>query len=144
VIDVAPTILEAIGLPERSGQQHAADSDGRTSLVYTFEDAKAKNVTPRSTSRSPATAPSITTAVRTDDPPGAVEAKRAARCRTTRHGSCTTRARTSACERPRREEPAEARRVAAWFLREAEKHHVLPMDDRVFERLDAASVGRPT
>jgi hypothetical protein len=29
------------------------------------------------------------------------------------------------------------------FLQEAEKHHVLPMDDRVFERLDAAAVGRP-
>jgi arylsulfatase len=29
------------------------------------------------------------------------------------------------------------------FLKEAAKHHVLPMDDRVFERLDAVSVGRP-
>jgi arylsulfatase len=29
------------------------------------------------------------------------------------------------------------------FLQQAEKYHVLPMDDRVFERLDAASVGRP-
>jgi arylsulfatase len=29
------------------------------------------------------------------------------------------------------------------FLKEAGKYHVLPMDDRVFERLDAASVGRP-
>jgi NAD(P)-dependent dehydrogenase (short-subunit alcohol dehydrogenase family) len=31
----------------------------------------------------------------------------------------------------------------ALFLKEAAKYHVLPMDDRVFERLDAASVGRP-
>ena len=29
------------------------------------------------------------------------------------------------------------------FLREAAKYHVLPMDDRVFERLDGAAVGRP-
>jgi len=29
------------------------------------------------------------------------------------------------------------------FLEEASKYHVLPMDDRVFERLDAVSVGRP-
>ena len=29
------------------------------------------------------------------------------------------------------------------FLREAGKYHVLPLDDRVFERLDAQAVGRP-
>jgi hypothetical protein len=29
------------------------------------------------------------------------------------------------------------------FLQEATRYHVLPMDDRVFERLDAAAVGRP-
>ena len=29
------------------------------------------------------------------------------------------------------------------FLKEAGKYHVLPMDDRVFERLDGAAVGRP-
>ena len=28
-------------------------------------------------------------------------------------------------------------------MKEAEKHHVLPIDDRVFERLDAPAVGRP-
>jgi arylsulfatase len=33
--------------------------------------------------------------------------------------------------------------LQALYLREAEKYHVLPMDDRVFERLDAALVGRP-
>jgi arylsulfatase len=33
--------------------------------------------------------------------------------------------------------------LQAVFLQQAEKYHVLPMDDRVFERLDAASVGRP-
>ena len=39
--------------------------------------------------------------------------------------------------------PQKLAELQAVFLREAEKHHVLPMDDRVFERMDAATVGRP-
>ncbi|MDH4105306.1 MAG: arylsulfatase, partial [Gammaproteobacteria bacterium] len=33
--------------------------------------------------------------------------------------------------------------LQAVYLQEAAKYHVLPMDDRVFERLDGAAVGRP-
>ena len=39
--------------------------------------------------------------------------------------------------------PQKLAELQAVFLREAEKYHVLPMDDRVFERMDAATVGRP-
>jgi len=39
--------------------------------------------------------------------------------------------------------PKKLAELQAVFLQQAEKYHVLPMDDRVFERLDAASVGRP-
>jgi arylsulfatase len=39
--------------------------------------------------------------------------------------------------------PQKLAELQAIFLQEAEKHHVLPMDDRVFERLDGAAVGRP-
>ena len=39
--------------------------------------------------------------------------------------------------------PQKLAELQAVFLREAEKHHVLPMDDRVFERMDGATVGRP-
>jgi arylsulfatase len=39
--------------------------------------------------------------------------------------------------------PQKLAELQAIFLQQAEKYHVLPMDDRVFERLDAASVGRP-
>jgi arylsulfatase len=39
--------------------------------------------------------------------------------------------------------PRKLAELQAVFLQQAEKYHVLPMDDRVFERLDAASVGRP-
>lgn len=39
--------------------------------------------------------------------------------------------------------PQKLAQLQAIFLEEAEKYHVLPIDDRVFERLDAAKVGRP-
>ena len=39
--------------------------------------------------------------------------------------------------------PKKVAELQAVFLKEAAKYHVLPMDDRVFERLDGKSVGRP-
>jgi arylsulfatase len=39
--------------------------------------------------------------------------------------------------------PKKLAELQALFMKEAEKHHVLPIDDRVFERLDAKAVGRP-
>ena len=39
--------------------------------------------------------------------------------------------------------PKKLAELQALYLKEAKKYHVLPMDDRVFERLDAALVGRP-
>ena len=64
VIDIAPTILEAAGMPEPTCVNGVAQKpiEG-VSMVYTFDDAKATG-TPhaRSTSRCSATAPSTTTA----------------------------------------------------------------------------------
>lgn len=42
-----------------------------------------------------------------------------------------------------KEHPEKLKEMQALFLVEAEKYHVLPIDDRVFERLDGARVGRP-
>jgi len=39
--------------------------------------------------------------------------------------------------------PRKLKDLQAVFLKEARKYHVLPIDDRVFERLNAAAVGRP-
>jgi hypothetical protein len=39
--------------------------------------------------------------------------------------------------------PAKLKEMQALFLAEAQKYHVLPIDDRVFERLNADLVGRP-
>jgi arylsulfatase len=41
------------------------------------------------------------------------------------------------------ENPAKLSELQAIFLKEAVKYGALPLDDRFFERLDAASVGRP-
>ncbi len=40
-------------------------------------------------------------------------------------------------------EPARLAELQALFLQEAGKAGALPLDDRVFERLDPAAVGRP-
>jgi len=39
--------------------------------------------------------------------------------------------------------PAKVKELQALFMKEAEKYRVLPIDDRVLERLNAALVGRP-
>lgn len=41
------------------------------------------------------------------------------------------------------EHPEKLAELQALFMQEAEKHHVLPIDDRLFERLLADKVGRP-
>ena len=40
--------------------------------------------------------------------------------------------------------PDKLKEMQALFMKEAEKYHVLPLDDRVLERMNAAAVGRPT
>ncbi|MCK7517499.1 MAG: hypothetical protein MZV64_07125 [Ignavibacteriales bacterium] len=39
--------------------------------------------------------------------------------------------------------PEKLKELQDLFMKEAEKNHVLPIDDRVFERMIAANVGRP-
>ncbi|MEE4217145.1 MAG: arylsulfatase [Xanthomonadales bacterium] len=42
-----------------------------------------------------------------------------------------------------KEQPEKLAELQALFMQEAEKNHVLPIDDRVFERIVAENVGRP-
>ncbi len=145
VIDVAPTVLEAIGLPEPKlvNGTPQIPMEG-TSLVYSFDE------------------------------PGAAERHKTqyfeiAGNRALYHDGWYARTIHRAPWEPKPRRPLErdvwelydtrsdfslANDVAAknpqklvelqaLFMKEAEKYHVLPIDDRVFERLDAALVGRP-
>ncbi len=40
--------------------------------------------------------------------------------------------------------PDKLKAMQELFMKEAEKYHVLPIDDRTFERMDATAMGRPT
>ena len=146
VIDIAPTILEAAGLPEPKVVNGTPQipMEGK-SLVYTFDNAHGQGTcTPPSTSRSPATARSITTAGwpapftrRRGNP------SRAARWRTT-SGNSTIRAPTSASPTTSPpQNPEKLKELQAVFLAGGTKYNVLPIDDRVFERLNGAAWAAP-
>jgi arylsulfatase len=145
VIDVAPTVLEAAGLPEPKSVNGTPQipMEG-TSLVYSFDDAKAKEKhttqyfeiagnraiyhegwLARTIHRAP------------------WEAK-------PRHALgddiwelFDTRADFSLANNVAAANPEKLKELQAVFVAEAEKYHVLPIDDRVFERMSAATVGRP-
>jgi arylsulfatase len=145
VIDVAPTILQAIGLPEPKVVNGTPQipMEGK-SLAYSFEDAKA-----RETHTTQYFEIAGNRAIYHD---GwyARTIHRAPWEDKGRHAlkddvwelydvrSDFSLANDLATKRP--EKLAE---LQAIFMKEAEKYHVLPIDDRVFERLDAAAVGRP-
>ena len=146
VIDVAPTILEAIGLPEPklvNGTQQIP-MEGK-SLLGTFDDPKAKD--PRVTqyfeiagnraiyhdgwyARTIHRAPWEPKPRRTLEDNSAWEL-------------FDVRADFSLANDLAAKNPQKLAELQALFLAEAAKYHVLPMDDRVFERLNAAAVGRP-
>jgi arylsulfatase len=144
VIDVAPTILQATGLPEPKmvNGVRQVPMEGR-SLLATFDDAKAKGRTTqyfeitgnraiyhdgwyaRTIHRAPW------------EPKG-------------RHPLdkdvwelYDARSDFSLVNDVAAKNPKKLAELQALFMKEAEKYHVLPIDDRVFERLDAKLVGRP-
>jgi arylsulfatase len=145
VIDVAPTVLEAAGLPEPRSVNGAAQTpiEG-VSLAYTFGDARAKSrrVTQyfeiagnraiyhdgwfaRTVHRAPwETTPRAT--LETD--------KWELYDRTTDFSLAHDLA---------AKHPEKLAELKALFLQEAVKYSVLPIDDRSIERLDPAVAGRP-
>jgi arylsulfatase len=146
VIDVAPTVLEAIGLPEPKVVNGTPQIpiEG-TSLVYSFEDAKAKDrrttqyfeiAGNRAIYHDGWIARTIHRAPWEPKPRRTLEDNSAWELYDTR--SDFSLANDLAAKNPQK-----LAELQAVFLQQAEKYHVLPMDDRVFERLDAASVGRP-
>ena len=146
VIDIAPTILEAAGLPEPKVVNGTPQipMEGK-SLVYTFDNANAKE---RHTTqyfeiagnraiyhegwfaRTVHKAPWEARPRRAIDDNSAWELY-------------DTRADFSLANDLATANPKKLKELQAVFLKEAAKYNVLPMDDRVFERLNGKLVGRP-
>ncbi|MGB8329355.1 MAG: arylsulfatase [Polyangiales bacterium] len=145
VIDVAPTILEAAGLPfprEVDGTpQHPMDG---VSMVYTFDDAAApeRHTTQyfemfgnRAIYHDGWLARTIHRAPWEMKPrrPLADDA----------WDLYDTRNDFSLVNNLAEENPQKLAELQALFMSEAEKNHVLPIDDRSVERINAALAGRP-
>ncbi|MHB0958317.1 MAG: arylsulfatase [Pirellulaceae bacterium] len=146
VIDVAPTILEAAGLPEpkvvNGVKQRPMDG---VSMVYTFDDARAKDrhVTQYFEmfgnraiyhegwfARTIHKAPWETAPRRPLDDDSAWELY-------------DTRTDFSLVHNVAAAHPDTLKKLQTLFLTEAENNFALPIDDRVFERIIAEMVGRP-
>ena len=145
VIDVAPTILEAAGLsePREVNGVEQRPMDG-TSLVYTFDDANAKDrhVTQyfemfgnRAIYHDGWFARTIHKAPWERNP---------------RRGLnediwelYDTRSDFSLVKDLAKKDPNKLEAMQALFMKEAEKNQVLPIDDRTVERVNAAIAGRP-
>jgi len=145
VIDIAPTILEAAKLPEPKEVNgiRQIPIEG-TSLLYTFDDADAEE---RHTTqyfeifgnraiyhegwlaRTIHRAPWQTT----DQEPLEDDT----------WDLYNVREDFSLADNLADEHPEKLKELQALFMEEAEKYHVLPIDDRVIERMNAALAGRP-
>jgi len=145
VIDVAPTVLQAAGLPEPKTVDGVPQipMEG-TSLVYTFEDywAKPRHNTQyfeiagnRALYHDGWYARTIHRAPWEPKPRRPLERDV--------WELYDTRSDFSLANDVAAKNPQKLVELQALFMKEAEKYHVLPIDDRVFERLDAALVGRP-
>jgi arylsulfatase A-like enzyme len=145
VIDLAPTILEAAGLPEPKSVNGTPQTpiEG-VSLAYTFADAKAPNrhITQyfeifgnRAIYHDGWLAGTVHRAPWEFKP------------RTTLENDTwelyDTRADFSLANNLAAKSPEKLKELQDLFLKEAIKYSVLPLDDRVLERLNAALVGRP-
>jgi arylsulfatase A-like enzyme len=146
VIDIAPTILEAIGLPEPKVVNGTPQipMEG-TSLAYTFDDPKAKErhttqyfeiAGNRAIYQDGWFARTIHRAPWESKPRRSLQDDSAWQLYDVRNDFSLAKdlAKTN---------PQKLAELEAVFLQQAEKYHVLPMDDRVFERMDGAMVGRP-
>ena len=145
VIDIAPTILEAAGLPEPKivNGTKQAPIEG-VSMVYTFGNAKAKTrhqvqyfeiLGNRGIYADGWFAGTIHRAPWEFTP------------RTLLSGDkwelFNAKEDFSLVSDVAAKHPAKLKELQSLFMKEAVKYHVLPIDDRVLERMNAATAGRP-
>lgn len=145
VIDIAPTILEAAGLPEPASVNGVVQRpmDG-TSMVYSFNDGKAKE---RHTTQY---FEMFGNRGIYDDGWLARTIHRAPWESTPRRPLAEdiwelydTRSDFSLSRDLSAKYPEKLVELQALFMSEAQRNHALPIDDRLFERLIATQVGRP-
>ena len=145
VIDIAPTMLEAAGLPEPKSVNGTAQApiEG-VSMAYTFGDAKA-------TSRRKTQYFEMigNRAIYSDGWFAAVihkapwEPQPRAKLADDKWELYDVRADFSLSNDLAAQNPAKLKELQALFLTEAKKYRVLPIDDRSIERLNAKLAGRP-
>ena len=145
VIDVAPTILEAAGLPEPTEVNGVRQIPMQgVGLSYSFEDAKAAE-----RHKTQYFEISGNRAIYHDG--WLARTIHRAPWETEPRASLTedvwelydARADFSLSKNVAAAQPAKLEELKALFMREAAANHVLPLDDRVLERAIASSAGRP-
>jgi arylsulfatase len=145
VIDVAPTILEAAGLPEPTSVNGVKQRpmDG-TSMVYLFDDGTAKDrhtvqyfemFGNRAMYSNGWFARTIHKAPWEPNPRRGLAEDIWELYDTSKDFSLVNDL--------SKKDPAKLAEMQALFMKEAEKNQALPIDDRVFERVNAELVGRP-
>jgi arylsulfatase len=145
VIDIAPTVLQAAGLPEPTSVNGTTQipMEG-ISLLYSFDDGKAKEQHTtqyfeisgnRAIYHDGWFARTIHRAPWEYQPRHRLDQDT--------WELFYVRSDFSLANDLAAQQPEKLAELQTLFLREAEKHHVLPMDDRVLERMDAKLVNRP-
>ena len=145
VIDIAPTILEAAGLPQPKAVNGITQApiEG-VSMVYTLADAKAgdRHLTQyfeifgnRAIYSDGWLAGTVHKAPWEPKPRATLE--------NDKWELYDTRADFSLANDLSQKNPGKLKEMQELFMKEAVKYSVLPIDDRVFERLNASLVGRP-
>jgi len=145
VIDIAPTVLEAAGLPEPKSVNGTVQApiEG-ASMVYSFDDAKAPE---RHTTQyfemfgNRAVYANGMFAATIHKYPWS--AKAVATLAQDSWQLYDTRTDFSLADDLSARDPAKLKALQALFLVEAKKYRVLPIDDRVIERANAQIAGRP-
>jgi len=145
VIDIAPTILEAAGLPEPKiiNGVEQRPMDGK-SLVYSFNDAGAAETHTTQyfeISGNRAIYHEGWYARTIHRAPWEREPRRP--LTEDIWELFNTKEDFSLANNLAEQNPEKLKELQALFMKEAEKNHALPIDDRVFERMIAANVNRP-
>lgn len=144
-IDIAPTVFEACKIPAPAMVNGIKqDPIEGTSMLYSFDDAKAKE---RHTTQyfemfGNRAIYSNGWYARTIHRP-AWQAKPSASLQEDTWDLYDSNTDFSLSNNLASKNPAKLKELQALFMTEAEKYHVLPIDDRTLERTDAKKVGRP-